>query len=79
MNSRRYKVQLQTEMGWSDLKGWDGRGWTARVVECDGMGEAYAIRDQVCADMDCRGRVVDSRVEEDVDIYWHWCERKEAK
>ena len=72
MNERRFKVQIQTEMGWADVKGWDGKRWTSDVLWVDSMGEAYAMRDQVCADMDCRGRVVDSRVEEDVDVYWHW-------
>lgn len=66
---RLYKVQLSTEMGWADMKGFIGGEWKTLVYES--MSHAYTDRDwAVAQSLSKAGRVVDSRVEEEVDLYW---------
>jgi hypothetical protein len=66
---RLYKVQLSTEMGWADLKGWVDGQWMTLVFESSG--EAYKQRDwAIVNELSRAGRVVDSRAMEEVDLYW---------
>ena len=66
---RLYKVQLATEMGWADLKGFVDGQWKTLVFESSG--EAYQQRDWAIVNEFSRaGRVVDSRAMEEVDLYW---------
>jgi hypothetical protein len=66
---RLYKVQLATEMGWADLKGFVDGTW--KTLAFESSGEAYEQRDWAISQELARvGRVVDSRAEEEVDLYW---------
>ncbi len=66
---RLYKVQLATEMGWADLKGFVDGEWKTLVYGA--MGDAYVNRDWAIAQgMAKAARVVDSRAMEEVDLYW---------
>ena len=62
-------MQLSTEMGWADLKAWVNGQWMTLGFESSG--EAYEQRDwAISQELARAGRVVDSRAEEEVDLYW---------
>ena len=71
-----WKVQVKTQMGWADLKGWNGVRWLPMAGEWE---EIVRERNRSTKQLNAKCRVVGLREEEDVDIYWHWKESPEAK
>ena len=73
-----YKVQMQTGVGWADVKAWDGVRWSSRMLWSEWAG-AVRMRNECSKLFGCVCRAVEVGVREDVDIYWHWSEGKGGK